>query len=136
MSDRQPPVAGRSGRVLAVLAPRGGPASPNGRAVDEVVVHERRHVHELDRRARRDGRGVIRRRGEEDESRPEALPAGRERARPHLGHEPGVAGHLAPQLGLDLAEVVVEPRGRAHDLESGQGFTATCSATMPPPRRR
>jgi len=49
-------VARRTGRVGAVDRPGGGLAAPEVRAVDQVVVDERRHVHELDGDARRQRR--------------------------------------------------------------------------------
>ena len=52
-------VARRLRRVGAVHRPRGGQAAPQARAVDEVVVHERRHVHHLDGDARRDRRLAV-----------------------------------------------------------------------------
>jgi hypothetical protein len=49
--DRERPgeevVARRLCGVLPVLRPSRGSSTPDRGAVDEVVVHERRHVHEL-----------------------------------------------------------------------------------------
>ena len=61
----------------------------------QVVVDERRHVHELDRDAGGDRRLAVRRRGEEDEQRPQPLAAGGERLDADVGDEAGVARRRA-----------------------------------------
>ena len=101
-----------------MLAPGRRAAATDRRAVDQVVVDERRHVHELDRDAGGDRwLASSRRRGEERERRPQSLAARRERARADLGDEARVALDDRVRAGLDLGEVLVEPRRRAHDLE-------------------
>ena len=57
---RKEVVAGRAGRICAVDRPGGRLAAPEVRAVDQVVVDERRHVHELDRDAGGERRLVAR----------------------------------------------------------------------------
>jgi hypothetical protein len=79
-------VTRRAGGAGAVRRPGGRLAAPYLGAVDEIVVHEGRHVDELDRHAGRDWRGRTRRRAEEREQRPQALAAGRERINADRGH--------------------------------------------------
>ena len=133
---REEVVPGCLGHLLAVLAPSGGAAAPHGSAVDEVVVDERRHVHELDRDTCGDRTLCIRRRGEERECRSEAFPPCGQSSRPDLGDETGMALDGASELRLDLAEILVQAGSCANHLERSHGLVPTCSATIPPPRSR
>ena len=63
-------VAGRAGGIGAVCRPGGRLAAPDLRAVDQVVVDEGRHVHELDGDAGGDRGRRVRRCAEEREQRP------------------------------------------------------------------
>ena len=64
------------------------------------------------------------------------LPPASRAPRPDLGDDARVMLDGSRELRLDLGEVAVEPGRRAHDLESRHGRVPTCSATIPPPRRR
>ncbi len=92
-----------------MLAPRRRAAAPHRCAVDQVVVDERRHVHELDRDPGRERWRRSRRRREERERRTQPLPAGSERARADLGDEARVARDGALELRLDLARYSSRP---------------------------
>jgi hypothetical protein len=77
------------------------------RLVDHVVVVQRRLVHELDRDRAGDQprvRGVAEVPGEQDEHRPEPLPAGREQVLRGLGQHVRVGSDGLLQRGLDLVE--------------------------------
>src|SRR5205823_1302221 len=103
------------------------------RAVDEVVVHERRHVHHLDRDAGGDRR--LAGRGEEAEQRPEPLAAGAERLAGDLAGEPGVRGDRASEPRLDLGHVRRDARCAVDLLElAAHDATPVWSATIVPPR--
>ncbi len=116
-------------------APRGDLAAPRVRVVDDVVVEERREVHEL-RDHREISRAVGRRavaspkaRGREEHAhRADALAPSLEQVRCGFrrGREPVGRGHL--ELPLDVREVVTEerpeldePRGRALPDALGDG---------------
>jgi hypothetical protein len=107
-----------------------------------VVVHERRHVQELHGRRRGlevQPRASVARRAQEDEQRPQALAARRERLGAGRGDAAGGVGDRALQASLDLAE---ERRGarrleRAALVDGAQRATSpTCRATMPPASSR
>ena len=111
-------------------------AAAQGGAVDEVVVHERREVDELDRDAGDHRRLRPGRRREVDEQRPQPLPAGGKRLRTDLRDDAAVGADRMLQTVLELAEVGVQP-GRLTDLrECAQTASAVCSATMLPAKSR
>src|SRR5438067_3037058 len=136
---REEVVAGRAGCGWAVHRPRGRLATAEVGAVDQVVVDERRHVHELDGDPRRERRRPSRRRGEEDERRTQPFTAGPERLVAHRRHEAGMGRDGACQPFLERVEVVVEPRHRTDVLEAC-GHAAPASppwrATIPPAKSR
>ena len=129
-------VARRAGGAGAVRRPGGRLAAPDLGAVDEIVVHEGRHVDELDRHAGRDRRGRARRRAEEREQRPQALAARRERVGPDRGHPAAVRAHGDGEPVLHLRHVLVDARKRHDRLERRHAAVPVWSATIPPPRRR
>ena len=92
----------------------GRAAAPQRRGVEDVVVDERRHVDELDR-----GRGAdravagVRPGAEQDEHRPQALAAGRERRR-------GLAREAVSPSRDDLAEARLD-RGHARGSQRRRG---------------
>ena len=138
---REEVVAGRLRGAVAVLGPRGRAAAAQVGAVEQVVVDERRHVDELDRGAGGDGAlagALLRRRAEEDEHRPQALAAGRERLGADLADEPGMGADRALEPHLEQLEVGVEPGRRADGGERAHSalLVAVCSATIPPPSSR
>ena len=134
---REDVVARGPGRVGTVGRPGGRLAAPHAGAVDQVVVHERRHVDELDRRAGRDRGPRAGGRGEEGEHRPQALAAGGQRLGADLGDEARMAGHRPVEQLLDLAQVLGEARSGPDDVERGaHRAVAVCSATMEPPKSR
>ena len=111
-------------------------AATQGGAVDEVVVHERREVDELDGDTGDDRRLRSWWRREIHEQRPQPLPAGGERLRTDLRDDAPVGADRMLQTVLELAEVGVQP-GRLTDLcECAQTASAVCSATMPPAKSR
>ena len=129
-------VAGRSRRRLAMLGPDRRPAAAQVGPVEKVVVDERRHVHELDRRSTGDGAlafPLLRRGREEDEERPEPLPARGERVRPDIPEAPGKHGDSALQPVLEQVEVAVEPGSLPDGRQRVYRFVPTCRATIPPP---
>ena len=71
-----------------VRRPHRGPASPQLRSVDQVVVDEARHVHQLDGDSRGERRVGFRRRREKDQQGAEPLAARGQRLCPDLGDEP------------------------------------------------
>ena len=101
-------------------------------------MDERRHVDELDRDARGDGRRLVRRRAEEGEQRPQPLAAGCERVGADLGGDGRrTARDGRREARLDLLQVRVEPGQSADVLERGHRVAVPVwRATMPPPRRR
>jgi hypothetical protein len=129
---REEVVARCARRSGAVRRPGRSVAAPHGGTVDQVVVHERRHVHELDGDARRDGRRGVRGGGEEREQRPQALASGRERFRADVGHDTGVAPDGCGQPLLDLLQVRVQTWQSPHVGERGHARAPTCRATIPP----
>jgi len=103
------------------------------RTVDQVVVHERRHVHELDRDARGERRLAAGRRREEDEQRAQPLAPSCERLVPDRGDEAGMARDRPRETLLDGVEVGLETLGLADRLERrAQPASPTCRATIPP----
>src|SRR5262249_25255106 len=106
---REEIVARRARGGGPVDRPRGGLAAAEVRAVDEVVVHERRHVDELDRYAGRERRLFSGGRREEDERRTQALASCRERLVPYCRDEPRMGRDGARQPLLEAGEIVAEP---------------------------
>ena len=130
-------VAGRPRGGRAVGRPGRGAAAAELGAVDQVVVDERGHVHELDRDPRGHGRRSSGRRGEEDEQRPEPLAARVQRIARGGGNDPSVRADGLLQPLLELLEVEVEP-GRVPDRRQRAGHVASpmWSATIPPAKVR
>ena len=121
----------------AVLGPRGGTAPPHPGPVDQIVVHEGRHVDELDGNTGRDRCRRPDRRGQEREHRPQALAARGERFGSDLPHEAGVPGDRTRQLSFDDVEVVRQPGSAADGVERGaHRAVPVCRATMVPPSSR
>ncbi len=122
-------------RFGAVRGPdRGASASQLG-AVDQVVVDEARHVHELDRHSR--GKRILIRVGsQENEEGPETLAARGERFRPDLGDEALACRDGPGEAFLELVQVRVEARCRADGCDRAHFAAPVCSATIPPPNRR
>ena len=101
-------------------------AAAEVRAVDEVVVHEGRQVHELDRDAGDERRLAIWRSGKKDEQRPQALAAGGERLVSDRGDDARMARDRPRQPLLDRVEVLL----------GVQRASPMWSATMPPANTR
>ena len=95
-------------RPVAVRAPGGRRAAPELRAVDQVVVHECRHVDELGGEPRLDRRRAVRRR-QVAEQRTEPLAAGRERFASDLGDERPVVSTDSAQPHFDLVQEGGQP---------------------------
>ena len=130
-------VAGRPGRVGAESRPGSRLAAAHAGSVDQVVVHERRHVNELHGRAGRDGRPRAGGCGEEREHRSQPLAACRQRFRADLGDESRVPGNRSVEELLDVREVVGEAGGGSHRLERrAHRAVAVWSATIEPPKSR
>ena len=126
-------VARRSRRRCAVRGPGSRAAASVARAVDEIVVHERRHVDELHGDARGERWRPVRGRGQEDEHRAQALAARCQGVRADRGHGARMAAHGVLQALLELVEVPLEPRDLPDCGECGaHSLTAVWSATMPP----
>ncbi len=111
-------VAGSAGGGRPVRRPDGTvPAAQLG-PVDQVVVDERRQVHELDGGARRHRRRRPGRRGEEDEQRPQPLAARGERLAADGARDAVVPRHGLAEALLQLLHVGVQPgcveRDRRH----------------------
>ena len=130
---REEVVAARFRRDLAVLVPGRRAASPELRAVDQVVVHERRDMRELDGDAAAKRVLPLRRR-QMDEQRPQTFSARLDRGAAHSGDEPRVALDRDLETLLELVEE--RPRFLEDGLGAHSGRTAVCSATLPPPSRR
>jgi hypothetical protein len=134
---REKVVAGRARDVDSVRRPDGGVAAPHLGPVDQVVVHERRHMEQLDRDSGRDRRLSVLRRAEEDEHRTEALASRGQRLLAHRSDDSRVRLDRTLQPGFEYVEVRVEASGRA---DVGQrrrhSFTPVCSATIPPAKSR
>ena len=130
---REEVVARGARGVGAVRVPDGGSPAAELRTVDQVVVHERRGVHELDRHAAAH-RALAVVGGQVDEQRPKPLPAGVERvAHPRARRRPGSARSPrggAPRARRGTAAPACEDRLRAH------ARSPTCSATIPPASSR
>ena len=129
-------VAGRLRGVGAVRRPGGRAASAQAGAVHDVVVDERGHVNELDRRALHDRRLRAGGAREERQGRPEALPTRGERVGAHRGDDARVGLHDLREARLDRVEVLGEPIRGADGLEGAHVRTPTWSATIVPPRSR
>src|SRR5438093_13228750 len=89
--------------------------APQTRAVDQVVVHERGEMDELDGNTGDDGSVSTRRSGEVDEERPQPLASGGERLDPDVGHDTTIGADGVLETVLELRQVRVEP-GRFADL--------------------
>ena len=129
-------VAGRAGGAGAVRGPGGRLARDVPGAVDQVVVDERRHVHELDGDAGRDRAARVRGRAEEREQRPQPLAARRERVRADLGDAAAVRADRGREPLLDLRHVLVDAGERDDRFERRHAAVPVWSATIPPPSRR
>ena len=130
-------VARRARADRAVRAPRGFVAAAQRSPVDHVVVDEACHVDELDRGSGRHRVAAVPG-GEEDEQRPQPLPAGGERLGTGLGDRAWMARDGLAETILQRRHVGVEPgslldggKRRAVHLAS-----PTTRTTMPPPSRR
>src|SRR5204862_5990215 len=111
------------------------PPAPELRAVDVVVVGERREVDELDRNAGGHRRRLARRRREEDEQRPQPLAARAERlGADRAGHVVVPSDGIAQPL-LELLHVLGEPRCIEHE-RARHTATPVWSATIPPAQVR
>ena len=134
---REDVVARSPGSVGPVGRPGRGLAAPHASSVDQVVVDQRRHVDELDRRPGGDRRLGACGRREEREHRPQALAARGQRLGADLGDEAGMPGHRPVEQLLDLAQVLGEARRCADDVERrAHRAVAVCSATIEPPKSR
>ena len=107
---REEVVAGRPGRPVAVRVPGSRAPPAERRAVDQVVVDERRRVHELDRDAAA-GRSLAVVADEEDEQRPHALAArverlGADRAR----RRPGALATASRSRSSTSSRYALRPR--------------------------
>ncbi len=115
--------------VGAVLRPGGSAAPADVRAVDDVVVDQRRHVDQLDRDPLHH-RWLRAAWGREERQRgPQPLPAGRQRVRTHSGDRAGMGGNNCLEAILDRAEVVAQALDRRDRLERA-------NRRAPRPRRR
>src|SRR3954447_1717430 len=133
---REEVVARCSRRLGAMRRPGRRVAAAQGGAVDEVVVHERREVDELDGDAGDDRRLRPGRRREVHEQGPQPLPAGCEGLSTDLRDDAAVGADRVLETVLELAEVGVQP-GRLTNLRKcAQTASAVCSATMLPAKRR
>src|SRR5205823_10964610 len=101
------------------------------RAIDQIVVHERRHVHELDRDAGCERRLAARWSREEEEQRPQPLAARGERLVPRGRDEAGMARDRTRQTLLERVEILLEALGLA-DRRKRHRASPTCRATIPP----
>jgi hypothetical protein len=139
--EREEVVARRASQGLAVPRPDGRVAPAKRRGVEHVVVHERRHVHELGR-ARGDLElgpvACVRRCRDEHEQGPKALAARGQRLARGAPHR--VVGELRGQALLDGSQERQCARAGecAHVLRHEGHVTTspTCSATMPLASRR
>ena len=118
--------------IGAVRRPDRGAPAPQLGAVDQVVVNEARHVHELDRDSRGDGALGLGVRGQEDEQRAHALPARGERLDADLRDEPGSGADGHGETVFELVQVRVEPGRGADGGERAHRATPVCRATIPP----
>ena len=134
-------VAGRARERLAVARPHGRVTAPQRRRVEHVVVHERRHVHELGRGGRDlELRPVarVRRRRDEHQQRPQALAARSQRLA--RGAPDRVVRELRREALLDSGQEGQRAGAReradvlCHDCHATT--SPTCSATMPPASSR
>ena len=97
-------------------------------------MDERRDMGELDRDPSAQ-RSLPRRRGQVHEQRAQALPSGGDGVPADRGDEARVALDRELEPLLELVEE--RPRFGENGLRAhGLGFTAVCSATLPPPSRR
>src|SRR5207237_4819910 len=96
---------------------------------------ERRQLHELDGNAGCERRLAAAGHREEDELRPEALAAGRERLVADGGDDARVGRHGSGEAFLEGVEVALETRHRPDLGEGGHAAVPTCSATIPPAKR-
>ena len=126
----------RAGEEVVAGRPRGAPRRAgahaagwprrSARAVDQVVVDERRHVDELDRGARGDRASPPRSGGadEEDEHRPQPLAAGRER----LGADRGDEARMARR---PPARAAPRPRPGTRRGRAPRGPSRACAHRAP-----
>jgi len=105
---RKQVVAGRPCGFGAVARPGGGSAAAVAGTVDQIVVDQGCHVHELDGDAGRVRRLPVGGRGEKDEQRPEALPTGGKGFSTDRRGKAGMLRDALLQAALDLVEVTVE----------------------------
>ena len=112
-------VARGAGADRAVRAPRGFVTAAQRRPVDHVVVDEARHVDELDRGSGRHGVAAVPG-GEEDEQRPQPLPAGRERLGAGVGDRAWMARDGLAEAILQRGHVGVEPGASSTAARAGR----------------
>src|SRR5918994_314031 len=128
---REEIVARRDRSVRPVRAPDGLVPAPQLGAVDQVVVHERRRVDELDRdAASQRALAVVGR--QVDEQRPQAFSPGVERVVADTLDDAGMAHRCGAQARLEL----VQERRRLVEDGLIVHRCATWSETMPPPSSR
>jgi hypothetical protein len=72
----------------------------------------------------------------EDEQRPQALAARRERLLADRRREAGVTGDRVEETLLDLLQVAVEALRLTDGCQCAQAATPVCRATMPPAKSR
>ena len=134
---REEIVAGRARGVGAVRRPGRGAAAPSSAPVDQVVVHERRHVHELDRDAGRERRLVASARGEEDEQRAQALAAGGERLAGRPRRRARDARRPRARAAPRARRGTASRPGVVADLVAQRSLRATpCAARRSPPAKQ
>ena len=135
----------RAGEQVVARSPGGARPEPGprrrapaavARTVDQVVVHERGHVHELDGDAGDVRRLAVGGGREEDQQGPQALAAGRERLGPDHRGKPRMAADRVEQPLLDLFQILVEPLCLVDRRQRAHAATPLCRATIPPPKRR
>ena len=140
---REEQVAGRDRKLPPAPRPDRRHAAAQARAVEHVVVDERRAVDQLDRGGGGDqlaAAGRARATGEQDEQRAQPLAAGGDRVAGVLGEHRAVPRGERHQAPLDLGEQLRHgSAGRSDDLRDGRApaliyprFVPACSAMMPP----
>ena len=131
-------VAGGDGHGAAVLVSDGRAAAPELGTVQDVVVHERRHVEQFDRGGRTQHR-LARRHpapgAEQREQRPDALAAGGEGGSAGLAELAGILGRHGGQALLDEVEAagdaaLLRRRGPA-ERWARSALVAGCGGTSP-----
>ena len=129
-------VAGRTRGARAMRRPGGRAAASEPGAVDQIVVHQRRKVHELHRDAGHDGRIRPARAGEVDEERPQPLAAGGEGFPADFGDDSVIPPDGGLEPILELGEVRVQAGRLAELRESAHVASAVCRTTIPPAKVR